>query len=161
MAGQTQTETLKQLVKDFPIAMIATRGSEGRILSQPFAMQQQHHEFDGELWFLIAEDSSTASRIASAPEVNVVLSSNGSWASISGTAQLSEDKGMIASMWDVGVEAWFPNGPDDDRLRALIVHAESAEYWDTPGGAVATAISFVTSKVSGRPMEIDNEKVDL
>ena len=161
MAEHTPIETLSDLVTDFPIAMIATRDSEGRLMSQPLAMQVQHHAFDGELWFLTVDDSSTATRIAASPEVGVVLNSSSSWVSISGTAELSSDRDTIASMWDSSVEAWFPNGPDDEHLRALIVRAESAEYWDTPGGKVATVLSFVKSKVSGHPMDIDNEKVDL
>src|SRR6185437_11100562 len=113
VAEQTQTEKLAELVKDFPIAMIATRDAEGHLMAQPFAMQQQHHAFDGQLWFLIADDSSTATRLDASPTVNVALSSNSSWASISGTAELSTDHGTIASMWDASVEAWFPDGPDD------------------------------------------------
>jgi general stress protein 26 len=161
MAEQTQTEKLTDLVKDFPIAMVATRDNDGQLKSQPLAMQQQHHPFDGQLWFLIAADSSTATRLDASPAVNVVLSSNSSWVSISGDGQLTADRDTIASMWDASVEAWFPDGQDDPNLRALIVHAESAEYWDTPGGKVATALSFVKSKVSGQPIDIDNEKVDL
>ncbi len=161
MAEQTQAEKLTDLVKDFPIAMIATRDTEGQLMSQPFAMQQQHHDFDGELWFLISVESSTATRVAASPAANVVLTSNSSWVSITGFAELSADKKTIASMWDASVEAWFPDGPDDDNLRALIFHADSAEYWDTPGSKVATALSFVRSKISGQPIDIDNEKVDL
>jgi general stress protein 26 len=161
MADQTQTEKLTELIKDFPIAMITTHDSESQMTSRPIAMQQQHHPFDGELWFLIAADSATASALVQSPVVNVSLSSSGSWVSISGHGELSADRDTIASMWDASVEAWFPDGPDDANIRALIVHADSAEYWDTPGGKVATALSFVKSKVSGEPMEIDNEKVDL
>lgn len=161
MTDQTPTEKLSELIGDLPIAMITTRDGESQMTSRPIAMQQQHHPFDGELWFLIAADSGTASAIERAPIVNVSLSSMSSWVSISGHAELSSDRDTIASMWDASVEAWFPGGPDDENLRALIVHADSAEYWDTPGGKVATVLSFVKSKVSGQPMEIDNEKIDL
>ncbi|AXH34620.1 hypothetical protein DVJ78_03585 [Humibacter sp. BT305] len=64
-------------------------------------------------------------------------------------------------MWDTSVEAWFPGGRTDPAIRALIVHADSAEYWDTPGSTVATVFSLVKSKVTGTPIEIENEKIDL
>ena len=42
------------------------------------------------------------------------------------------------------------------------VTADGAEYWDTPGGRVASVLSFVKSKVTGQPYDGgENEKVDL
>ena len=47
------------------------------------------------------------------------------------------------------VEAWFPEGPDDDGVVLLKVEADSAEYWDSPGGRLATAFSFAKAKLTG------------
>lgn len=156
-----QIRKLAELIDDFPIAMLATHDGVEAIVAQPFAMQQQHHAFDGELWFLVSVDSSTAARISQNPAVTVVLSSNASWLSVAGTAELTQESSYIDAMWDASIEAWFPGGRDDPGIGALIFHADSAEYWDTSGGAVATALSFVTSKVTGNPMEIDSDKIDV
>ena len=60
------------------------------------------------------------------------------------------------------VDAWFPQGPDDDSVVLIKVQADSAEYWDSPGGRLATAFSFVKAKVTGERIEGgENEKVDL
>ena len=41
-------------------------------------------------------------------------------------------------------------------------HAETGEYWDTAGGRVASALSFVKAKVTGSRYEGgENETVDL
>ena len=66
-------------------------------------------------------------------------------------------------LWNSGVEAWFPAGPGRRRRRpADPVDADSAEYWDTPGGRLATAFSFVKAKATGERIEGgENEKVDL
>ena len=65
-------------------------------------------------------------------------------------------------MGSAQVEAWFPQGPDDDSVVLLKVVADSAEYWDSPGGRLATAFSFVKAKVTGERIEGgENEKVDL
>ncbi len=161
MDDANPTAKLAELIEDFPIAMLTTLDEAGRPVAQPFAMQQQHHGFDGELWFLTSTESSTVARVASNPALNVALSSNSSWVSATGTGELSADRDKISTLWDKSSEAWFPDGPDDERLRALIVHVESAEYWDTPGGNVATVLSYVKSKISGSPMDIDNEKLTL
>jgi len=42
------------------------------------------------------------------------------------------------------------------------VEGDSAEYWDSPGGRLATVFSFAKAKVTGRRIEGgENEKVDL
>jgi len=154
-------EKIAGLVDDFPIAMLATVADGDRILAQPYAMQQQHHRFDGELWFLISADSSTAQRITANPALLVSLSANDSWVSLSGLGELSNEQHYIDAMWDSSVEAWFPGGQQDPNIRALIFHADTAEYWDTPGSKVATAVSYLKSKVTGTPISIDSDKVDL
>lgn len=153
--------TLADLLDDFPLTMIVTLDDEGHPVSQPFAMQQQHHRFDGDLWFLVSAESSTAQRLERNPIVNLAFSSNGSWVSVTGHAELSTEQAPIDRMWDASVEAWFPGGRTDPNIRALIVHTDSAEYWDTPGSTIATVFSFVKSKVTGTPIEIDNEKIEL
>jgi len=161
MTATEDIETLADLLDDFPITMIVTLDDDGYPVSQPFAMQQQHHRFDGDLWFLLSVESSTAKRIATHQVVNLAFSSNDSWVSVTGHAELTTEQSYIDEMWDASVEAWFPDGRTDPNIRALIVHTDSAEYWDTPGSTIATVFSLVKSKVTGTPIEIDNEKIEL
>jgi general stress protein 26 len=153
--------TLADLLDDFPLTMIVTLDDDGHPVSQPYAMQQQHHPFDGDLWFLVSAESSTAQRLAAHQVVNLAFSSNDSWVSLTGHAELTTEQSYIDAMWDQSVEAWFPGGRTDPNIRALIVHTDSAEYWDTPGSTIATVFSFVKSKVTGTPIGIDNEKIEL
>ncbi len=60
------------------------------------------------------------------------------------------------------VEAWMPQGPDDDSVVLIKVTAETAEYWDTPGGRVASVLSFANAKLTGRRYDGgENERVAL
>ena len=59
------------------------------------------------------------------------------------------------------VAAWFPDGKDSENLALLHVEADSAEYWDTPGGRVASAIAFVKTRITGGRPPGENEAVDL
>jgi general stress protein 26 len=94
--------------------------------------------------------------------VNVGVGSGGSWVSLTGDAGVVEDVAKKRELWNSAVEAWFPQGPDDDGVVLIKVEADSAEYWDTPGGRLATAFSFVKAKVTGERIEGgENEKVDL
>jgi general stress protein 26 len=124
-------------------------------------MTLQEVEFDGDLWFFAERDSHPVQHIAASPEVNVGVGSGGSWVSLTGDAVVVEDAAKKRELWNSAVEAWFPQGPDDDSVVLIKVQADSAEYWDSPG-RLATLLSFAKAKVTGERIEVgENEKVDL
>ena len=56
----------------------------------------------------------------------------------------------------------MPEGPDDPNVVLIHVDLEGGEYWDTPGGRIASLISFAKAKVTGEAYDgADNERVDL
>ncbi len=100
--------------------------------------------------------------IAAQPQVNVGVGSGGTWVSLTGSAVVVDDVAKKKELWNGGVEAWFPQGPDDDSVVLIKVDGDSAEYWDAPGGRLATAFSFVKAKATGERIDAgENEKVDL
>lgn len=148
------------LAKGIRIAMLTTVDQDGHLVARPMA--QQEVEFDGDLWFFADRDSSTVKQLQVNPHVGVSLSSSDTWVSICGTAAVVNDPAKAHDLWNSGVEAWMPQGPDDPSVVLLKVSADSAEYWDTPGGRVASVLSFVKSKVTGQPYDGgENEKVEL
>jgi general stress protein 26 len=159
MTDTTPTQKVAELIKDFRFAMFTSRNAEGKLVAHPLTVQES--EFDGDLWFLISKSASFVVDIARDDRVGVSLSSNDSWVSLSGTAGLVEDREKVRELWNPMVEAWFPDGPDDPTVGLLKFSAESAEYWDSPGGKIASIFSFVKSKITGQQYDADNEKVDL
>jgi general stress protein 26 len=153
------TAKVAGLLKDFRFAMLTTVDEMGKLVAHPLTVQER--EFDGDLWFIIGRNASAVTHIALNPSVGVSLSSNDSWVSLSGTADLVDDHAKLEELWNGAVEAWFPEGPSDPNVTLLKFSADSAEYWDSPGGKVASLMSFVKSKVTGETLDADNEKVDL
>lgn len=152
--------TLAELAKDIRIGMLTTMDENGQPVSRPMA--QQEVEFDGDLWFFAERDSRKVAHIRSDPRVNVTLASGSTWISIRGTAVVVDDNTKANDLWNQWVEAWLPQGPSDPSVVLLKVSAEGAEYWDTPGGKVASALSFVKAKVTGQRYEGgDHDKVEL
>ena len=43
--------------------------------------------------------------------------------------------------------------PEDAGVVLIYVESDSAEYWDTPGGRVASVFSFVKAKATGEPFD--------
>jgi general stress protein 26 len=155
-----QTRKVSELLKDQRFGMLTTTDPDGTLISRPMAMQEV--EFDGDLWFFAARDSRKIQHLASHAQVNVAVGSNSSWVSLTGTGVVVTDAAKKRELWNSVVEAWFPDGPDDDGVVLLKVEADSAEYWDSPGGRLATALSFAKAKLTGEPYSGGkNETVDL
>ena len=90
------------------------------------------------------------------------VGSGGTWVSLTGLATVVNDPAKKKELWNSAVEAWFPQGPEDPSVVLLKVDGNSAEYWDSPGGRLATAFSFVKAKATGERIDGgENEKVDL
>ncbi len=151
--------TLAKLIKDFRFAMLTTVGDDGKLVAHPLTIQET--EFDGDLWFLVSKSASFVEHLERSDVAGVSLSSNDSWVSLAGTAGLVDDRAKVHELWNPMVEAWFTNGPDDPGVGVLKFTPESAEYWDSPGGIVASAVSFVKAKITGEPYDGKSAKVEL
>jgi general stress protein 26 len=154
------TRRVAEIMKNHRFGMLTTRDPFGSMVSRPMALQEV--EFDGDLWFFAERGSRKIDHVGAHPQVNVALSSNDSWVSLTGEASVVEDVAKKRELWNAGAQAWLPQGPDDDGVVLIRVESTSAEYWDSPGGRIATAISFAKAKVTGQRFEGgDNERVDL
>ena len=148
-----------ELIKKFRFAMFTTKDAHGKLVSRPLTVQEA--EFDGDLWFLVPKSSAPAAEASGHAQANVALSSDDAWVSLSGTAHVYDDRSKIDQLWNPALDAWFPDGPEDPDIGVLKFTAESAEYWDSPG-KIATALRFLTAKVSDKPADAgENRKVDL
>lgn len=156
----SDVKKVADLAKEIRIGMLTTVDAEGHFVSRPMA--QQEVEFDGDLWFFAERDSRKVAHIAANPHVGLTLTSGETWISIDGEAVIVDDNAKARELWNSWVEAWLPQGPDDPSIVLIKLNGHSAEYWDTPGGRVASVISFVKAKVTGDPYDGgDNERVSL
>lgn len=160
MTTDDDTRKVAGLLKGKRLAMLTTTAPDGTLTSRPMALQEV--EFDGDLWFFAERSSRKFSHVHAHPQVNVAVATSDTWVSLTGTATLVDDPAKAKELWNSGVEAWFPEGPDSPELVLLKVEGMSAEYWDTPGGRVATLFSFAKAKVTGQRAEVgENDRVDL
>ena len=160
MTEAEKTAKLVDLAKDIHVAMLTTVDGDGHLTARPMAHQEV--ESDGDLWFFVEKSSPTATNLATRPQAGVSLSSADTWVSLSGTAEIVDDVARAKELWNSWVEAWLPQGPEDDSVALVHFRAEAGEYWDTAGGRVASALSFVKAKVTGdRYHGGDNETVTL
>jgi general stress protein 26 len=159
MSRNDEIAKLAELIADIQVCMFTTTDKTSHLKSRPMAVQEV--EFDGDLWFFTKLSGRKIDQIRQTPQVNVVLSSNRSWVSVSGEAEIVHDEVKAKQLWNTRISAWFPDGPEDPELVMIKVHADGAEYWDTPGAAVVSMLSFVKARVTGKPYHIEDERVDL
>ena len=120
---------LADLAKD--IVGMLTTDDDGHFVSRPMA--QQEVEFDGDLWFFAERDSRKVAHIAANPHVGVTLTSNDTWISIDGEAEIVEDKAKAKELWNSWVEAWLPQGPEDPSVVLIKVNGHSGRVLGHPG----------------------------
>lgn len=153
---------IAELIKDLRMAMLVTIDERGLPNSRPMATQGD--EFNGTVWFFTDRNSPKVRDVANNPSVNVVYmkSADESYLSLVGTAEVDNDRGRMRAMWSPWMKSWFDSADDPD-LCLLRVTVEEAEYWDTPGGKVASLISLVKGAVTGDPgdMESDHKRVSF
>ncbi len=148
-----------ELIEGVEIAMLTTVDERGRLVSRPMATQDV--EFDGDLWFFAEADSPKIADVLGDHRVNVAYSGDKGWVSVSGSADVVRDAERNRELWNSFAEAWFQRGPEDENVVLIRVHADTAEYWESPG-KVATVLSLVTARVRGtRPAPGENATVDL
>ena len=159
---QEAVERLAELIHDIRTAMLTTTSESGYPRSRPMATQDE--EFSGTLWFFTSANSRKVGEIGRTPNVAVTYSSPGreSYVSLTGTATVVEDSARAHEMWNPAYKAWF-TGPDDPTLRLIRVDVHDAEYWDTPGGKIASMLQLAKAAITGKRggMDDDNVKVKL
>lgn len=158
-----QIESLAKMMKKIDIAMLATVGKGGYLVSRPLSTQTV--EFDGErIWFMTEADSPKVGEIRRNPKVNVAYASKdaNTYISAAGEARVRRDQALIDAFWNDAMKAFFPNGKDDPNLTLVEVMVSTVEYWDGPGSWIGKAATFLAARVTGNDdLMGENRIVDL
>ncbi|WP_286691212.1 MULTISPECIES: pyridoxamine 5'-phosphate oxidase family protein [unclassified Aeromicrobium] len=159
MSDTTDEKTLDDLLTDLRIAMFTTITDDGTLRSIPMARQDTDLD-PAELWFITAKDTEHTRDVAKRSDVQLTFSSSDSWVALTGHAEVVDDLAKLKELWNTFAEAWLPEGPEGDNSTLIKVRVDKAEYWDTPGSKVASAISLVKSKLTGEPYKSDHGVVE-
>lgn len=153
-----ETKKLVDLLEDMPIAMLTTFGAEG---PRSVPMARQEVEPSAELWFISARDTAHIRAIEQESRVSLTFSSRDAWVAVYGRAAVVDDRDKLAELWNTFAEAWLPGGPEDPNAVLVRVDITQGEYWDTPGGKVASLIGFAKTKLTGETYDGEHGQVDL
>jgi general stress protein 26 len=154
---------LFELLGDFSIAMLATSAPNGSLEARPMAIAKL--EKDGHAYFSTDLRSGKVAEVKNRPGVLITFQSTTKFASLSGNAEIVNDRALIHKLWHEDWRIWFPEGKDDPNLVLLKVNPTAAEYWDNSGGrGIKYLFEGLKAYVQGTRPEADagqNAKVRL
>lgn len=157
MARNDDVERVWDLMEKISICMMATwDGSE--LHSRP--MGAYSHRNERMIYFLTDVRRQKDDEIAKYPKLALSFADTGGqkYVSISGHAEVSNDRAKIKELWSTPAKAWW-DSPDDPNIRVLKVTPIEAEYWDSPGTIVSNIKMAVAAATGSKPNRGTNRKV--
>ncbi|WP_337271412.1 pyridoxamine 5'-phosphate oxidase family protein [Oryzifoliimicrobium ureilyticus] len=82
------------------------------------------------------------------------------YVSMSGTAEVQNDRAKIRDLWATPAKAWW-DSPEDPSIRILKITPSFAEYWDSPGTIMSYVKMAAAAVTDVRPDMGDNAKVSM
>ena len=152
---------IASIIKDVKFAMLTTVTDEGHMHARPMTTQQT--EFDGDLWFIGSKDSEGVHDMGQRPQVNVSYSDpdGSNYVSLTGTAELVEDRAKLDELWSDFYKTYFEGGKEDPNIQLIRINAHGAELWEGPG-KVKALYELAKGAVTGQRGDMGtNETVRL
>ena len=125
-----------ELAKEIGSCMFTTVVSK-KLHSRPMATTARPDQHD--FVMLTAKSDPKVAELESQHEVvlNFAVGKR-KFLALNGTARLNDDRALIKDVWSVGAQVFWPNGPTDPNVTAIVITPTHAEYWEGNGGMVAS-----------------------
>lgn len=147
------------LMEKISIAMLVTMQG-GKLRSRPMAAYVDRDE--DQIYFLTDARNHKDDEIAANPQINLAFgnSDDQKYVSVSGAAEVSNDRAKIRELFTTSAKAWWDSA-EDPNIRVLKVTPDDAEYWDSPGTLVSY-VKMAAAAVTGKRPDIgENKKVSM
>lgn len=152
-----------EMIKDLHIAMLSTRGPDGKFHSRPMAASDA--TFAGTLYFLTEHEFGKIHDLQNDPETLITFSdpAKQKYVALRGHGEISRDREAIKDHWTPAARAWFPKGQDDPSIALIKVEIEQAEYWDAPSGKMVVLYAYAKALLTGhKPGNVgEHERVSM
>lgn len=125
-------------------------------------MSAYAERLENAFYFLTDVSSHKDDEISLQPNVCLAFadSKGQKYVSVSGLAEVQNDREKIQELWSTPAKAWWDN-PEDPSIRILKVTPSFAEFWDSPGTIVSYIKMAAAALSSSKPDMGDNAKVDM
>lgn len=115
----------------FDTGVLVTRATDGSLHGRP--MQVAKVEETGSVYFSASLHSPKIAEIKADSTVGLFFQEPKQWVSLSGTAEVHQDRHLIEDLWQESWKVWFPEGKHSADICLIQVVPHTAEYWDIRG----------------------------
>ena len=153
------TDRVWELMKKIGFAMLVTRDGE-KLRARPMSAYLERES--NAIYFLTDARRHKDEEISRNPSVNLSFAnaSDQKYVSITGSAEVSNDRARIKQLFSTPAKAWWDSA-EDPNIRVLKITPDDAEFWDLPG-SVISYVKMAAAAVTGtRPDLGDNRKVAM
>ena len=157
MSSKEHKEKIWNLVENVKVGMLCTQLDDG-IHARPMHIVQD--SYDGHIWFYTNLKSEKVFEVKKNKDVCLTSScpEKEIYVSLSGTAQLNRDPGLIDKFWNPFIASWFPNGKDDT-VGLIQIHVHGGEHWDSTTSKLLQIYEMVKANVTDTTPNLgENEK---
>ena len=161
MTRKTDQDRAWELIDEIGLCMLVSHDGTGdQLRARPMGAHARRDE--DAIYFLTDLRAHKDDEIEINENVCLCFGDNGSYkyVSVTGTANLLDDRARIAELWTTAARAFWES-KDDPNIRVLKVRPTLAEFWDSPG-KIVTSVKMAAAAVTGsRPDLGSNRKVLL
>ena len=159
MSSPEHKQKIWKMIKDIKVGMLVTLDGE---MPRARPMHLVQEEYDGTLWFFTHRSAEKVSETHRDHDVCLSFSDQeeGVYVSLSGKANLTDDRELIEKYWNPFVAAWFPDGKDDPDLTLLEIKVTMGEHWKAKESKVFQLYEFARANIKrdAKPNLGENEK---
>ena len=158
---KSELEKFYAAIESIDTAMMTTRRQDGHLRARAMANQKQAAGAD--LWFVCREGTAKLTDLQHDQHVNLTYyrNSNREWISVSGTAEMSRDRGKIRELYAPDWKAWFDDEgdarhgtPDDPRMVLIGVTIHNAEFLEVNKPRPVILYELIKGLVTGNEPEL-------
>ncbi len=157
--ADNETDRVWELMEKMPICMLTTWDGND-LHSRP--MDARPGRKENQIYFLTDVRQHKDDDIVRFPKLNIGFSDSGDqkFVSLSGRAEVSNDRAKIKELWEPTAKAWWDSA-DNPNIRVLKVTPVEAQYWDGPGRVVSMVKMMVAAATGTKPDLGENRKVTM
>jgi general stress protein 26 len=152
---------LGEFILAIRVALLTTVDRDGQFHTRP--VQTLEVEAGRTLWFFTDWSSPKVDELHHDARVSLGYAdiAKNVYVAVTGSGRLMRDRQKAKNLWSIEQRAYYPQGPEDERLALLRVDIERAEYWVAPG-RISYVVAAAAAAVTGTPAGIigENRKIE-
>lgn len=130
MTKQEQLDKIQAVIKDVKFAMMSTTNKKGDIHAWPMTTNKVNLD-DKEIWFIGDKSSDLVKDIKDDARIGLTYATQDekNYVSVSGDAELPNDKAKLDELWSPVYDAFFANGKEDENVQLIKIVPHGIECW--------------------------------